>query len=327
MLKSWLTFLKDYWLLYFLYACTILFLAWSTVLRSSNSAIFSDVFWPLTYLMVIITIALAIHWSKKRRSVHNLLADQDLSTVEENLGSTSQEKSLQELLEKVLTKKAALVEEKNLESQKLKDYYALWAHQIKVPLSVLDLMNQTGTIDQSQTKEQLFLINQYLEMLLSFIRLQNFNGDLNLKKASARSLVMQVLKQYKFFFIQKDLSLTVDEGDFTLITDSKWLRFALEQIIYNAIKYTRDGGIRVACTDDQKIIIQDSGIGIDAADLPQVFNQGYTGFNGRVSDNASGLGLYLVKEILDKLGHKVSIESTIGVGTTVTIDCSQQTLS
>ncbi|MFC4761235.1 sensor histidine kinase [Fructobacillus durionis] len=327
MIKSCLTFLKDYWLLYFLYACTILFLAWSTLLRSANAAIFSDVFWPFTYLLLIMTAILAIKWRRKRLAVRKLLKDPDLSTVEEHLGSSSQEKALQELLEQVLSQKTNLVEEKERESQKLKDYYALWAHQIKVPLSVLDLMNQTGTVDQAQTKEQLFLINQYLEMLLSFIRLQNFNGDLNLKKASARSLVMQVLKQYKFFFIQKDLSLKVSEGDFTLMTDSKWLRFALEQIIYNAIKYTKEGSIQVSCTDDQKIIIQDSGIGIDAADLPQVFNQGYTGFNGRVQDNASGLGLYLVKEILDKLGHKVSIESTIGVGTTVTIDCSQQTLS
>ena len=98
-------------------------------------------------------------------------------------------------------------------------------------------------------------------------------------------------------------------------------------MIFNAIKYTKTGGIRITCTKDQQIIIQDSGIGIDPADLPQVFQHGYTGFNGRVEDNASGLGLYLVKEILDRLGHTITIESTVGVGTKVTIDCSQQRLS
>ncbi|MBS9335183.1 sensor histidine kinase [Fructobacillus sp. M1-10] len=187
-------------------------------------------------------------------------------------------------------------------------------------------MNQTETINVKQTKEQLFLINQYLDMLLSFIRLQDMNADLELQPLSARKLVLKVVKEYKVFFIEKDLSLQIEDADFTMVSDSKWLRFALEQVIFNAIKYTKEGGLQIACTKDQQIVIKDSGIGIDAADLPQVFNQGYTGFNGRVEDNASGLGLYLVKEILDRLGHPIQIESTVGVGTTVTIDCRQQHL-
>ncbi|MBS9338669.1 HAMP domain-containing histidine kinase [Fructobacillus sp. M2-14] len=253
-----------------------------------------------------------------------MLAEDDLEFIPDFQNLSSLEHSYTELLEQVVSQKSRQKEKNRLQTADLKDYYALWAHQIKVPLSVLDLMNQTGTVDQKQTKEQLFLVNQYMEMLLSFIRLQDFNQDMNLKEISARSLVMKTLKNYKVWFIQKELTLSVSESDFTFVSDSKWLTFVLEQIIYNAIKYTKTGGLTIDCTSDQKIIIQDTGIGIDPADLPQVFHKGYTGFNGRVQDNASGLGLYLVKSVLDKLGHQVKIESTVGVGTTVTIDCRQK---
>lgn len=330
MIKSFIKnsrlFLSDHLSLYLFFALTIALQVWVALLHPNGQAILSDLLIPECYLIAIITCLLAYRWQKKRRSALRLLNESELESVRAEVANSSQEKLLTELLQKVLHEKRALSDQQQEENQQLKDYYALWAHQIKVPLSVLDLMNQTGTVDQRQTKEQLFLVNQYLDMLLSFIRLQDISSDLVFKSQSAKELVLRVVKEYKVFFIEKDLSLSLGDSDFDLVTDSKWLTFVLEQVIYNAIKYTKVGGLTINCTTDQKIIIQDRGIGIDKADLPQIFNQGYTGFNGRVEDNASGLGLYLVKEILDKLGHSIQIDSEIGQGTTVTIDCRQKTL-
>ncbi|WP_213820347.1 sensor histidine kinase [Fructobacillus parabroussonetiae] len=320
-------FIKDYGALY-LFSFIVFFLQlWVTGLQTDGLAIFFNLLLPESYALLILTAFLAFYWQRKRRFARRLLKEEQLETIEEPLGHSSQEKLLRELVQKALDEKNRQADEQAEDKQQLKDYYALWAHQIKVPLSVLDLMNQTQTVDQKQTTEQLFLVNQYLEMLLSFIRLQDMKNDLSFEKLSARSLLLTVSKEYKVFFIQKDLSLTVDEGDFELITDRKWLLFVLQQIIYNAIKYTKEGGLRLTCTESRQIIIEDSGIGIDPADLPRVFQHGYTGYNGRVEDNASGLGLYLVKEILDRLGHTIQIESTVGSGTKVTIDCSQRFLS
>lgn len=325
--KNSVLFIRDNFALYLFTGFVMLFELWITVLQSNSFPLFYNLFLPEIYVLLIMTFVLAIRWRKQHRLATQTLAENSLEDISEQLARTSQEQLLLSLLNKALSEKSTLSEEQRKEAQTLEDYYALWAHQIKVPLSVLDLMNQTDTIDKKQTAEQLFLVNQYLDMLLSFIRLQDMNSDLTLTRLSARSIVLTVLKEYKVFFIQKDLSLIVSECDFDLVTDKKWLTFVLEQVIFNAIKYTKTGGIRITCTKDQQIIIQDSGIGIDPADLPQVFQHGYTGFNGRVEDNASGLGLYLVKEILDRLGHTITIESTVGVGTKVTIDCSQQRLS
>lgn len=325
--KNLVLFLKDNLTFYLFAGFVVLFELWVAVLKADSWSLFFDLLLPESYVLFIMTLSLAVRWRRKHRLAMQALAENELANSDDQLATTSQEQLLLNLLNKSLKEKAGLNEEQQKEAQALKDYYALWAHQIKVPLSVLDLMNQTDTVDKKQTAEQLFLVNQYLDMLLSFIRLQDMNSDLTFTRLSARSLVLTVLKEYRVFFIQKDLSLVVAESDFDLVTDQKWLTFVLGQVIFNAIKYTPSGGIRITCTKDQQIIIQDSGIGIDPADLPQVFKHGYTGFNGRVEDNASGLGLYLTKEILDRLGHHITIESAVGVGTKVTIDCSQRNLS
>lgn len=326
MIKAIPLFLKEQWAFFSFYFLSLILVLWVFLMRGLSVAVFLDAFWFMTYLLVMVLAIKFYAWYKKQRALLHLKKETEVEELPEISSLSTTERTLMDLLESAIKQKDEERESARLQNTDLKDYYALWAHQIKVPLSVLDLMNQTGTIDQKQTKEQLFLVNQYMEMLLSFIRLQDFNNDMNLKEISARSLVMKTLKNYKVWFIQKELTLKVAESDFSFISDSKWLTFVLEQVIYNAIKYTKSGGLTITCTSDQKIIIEDTGIGIDASDLPQIFQKGYTGYNGRVQDNASGLGLYLVKSVIDKLGHDVHIESTVGVGTKVTIDCHQDAL-
>ncbi|CCJ66699.1 integral membrane sensor signal transduction histidine kinase [Leuconostoc pseudomesenteroides 4882] len=207
--------------------------------------------------------------------------------------------------------------------QDIQDYYAMWAHQIKVPLSVLDLMNQTDTIEKYETSNQLLIVNQYLNMMLQFIRLKNLHQDLTFKPIHLQAIVRDVIKSYKLFFIRQNLSVSITGEDFTVVSDSKWIQFVLEQIIFNAIKYTSQGCIQVIFENHHQVVIKDTGIGIAASDLPRLFDKGYTGLNGRLENNSSGLGLFMVKQILSELGHDIKIASVVGSGTTVTIDFKQ----
>lgn len=164
-------------------------------------------------------------------------------------------------------------------------------------------------------------IEQYVNMVLNYVRLNQLDSDLVIEEVKIDDVIKKAIKTYSTIFIQKHLTINYIESDATILSDYKWIVFVIEQLLSNALKYTKRGGIEIKFIDD-KLSIKDSGIGIDSADLPRVFDKGYTGKVGRSSIQATGLGLYLSKKIIDHLGHKISIESKLGEGTIVTIDFS-----
>ena len=110
------------------------------------------------------------------------------------------------------------------------------------------------------------------------------------------------------------------------MTDEKWLSFVIEQILSNALKYTREGSVTIYVREPKTLCIEDTGIGIAKSDLPRVFEKGYTGYNGRTDKRASGLGLYLCRRICDSLGAKINISSEVRRGTLVSVDLEQYEL-
>ncbi len=209
------------------------------------------------------------------------------------------------------------------ESKDMIDYYTLWAHQIKTPITALSLILQTkedSTADQM--KQELFKIEQYVEMVMQYLRMGNMNSDLMLGEYSLEKIVKQAVKKYAAVFIYKKITLNLGDINARIITDEKWLTFVMEQLLSNALKYTKEGTIEIYLKKDAEkvLVIEDSGIGISPEDLPRVFEQGYTGYNGRMDKKASGLGLYLCKQILSNLSHRITIESDEGKGTKVVLD-------
>lgn len=194
------------------------------------------------------------------------------------------------------------------------DIMRVWTHQMKVPLASLDLIAQTRL---PELKKQTFELENYLTILLEYMRIQNTATDFRFETVDIRELVNQVIKKYAGQFIHKNLNVTI-VGNAKIKTDAKWLAVAVEQIINNAVKYTESGGLRIEITD-QQLRMTDSGIGILASDLPRLFSHGFTGYNGRLDKKSSGLGLYLSKLVLDKLSCDITVTSKIDVGTTVTI--------
>ncbi len=204
------------------------------------------------------------------------------------------------------------------------DYYTVWAHQIKTPISSMKLTLQSEDTKLSRRlSADLFRTEQYVEMVLAFLRLGSDTSDYVFKSLQVDDIIRASIKKFSTEFIERKLSLDYKTADLTVVTDEKWFSFVIEQLLSNALKYTKNGGIKIFCEDKSTLIISDTGIGIAPEDLPRIFEKGYTGHNGRTDKTASGLGLYLCKRICDNLGININIKSQIGKGTVCTLIFNQ----
>ena len=209
----------------------------------------------------------------------------------------------------------------------MQDYFTLWAHQIKTPIAAMRLILQTKPENSAgEIEGELFRVEQYVEMVLNYLRLDSDSTDFVFKTCALDGIIRQCVRKYAKQFIRKKISLEYQGTALQVLTDEKWLCFVIEQILSNALKYTAAGSIRIF-TQGETLVIADTGIGIAPEDLPRVFEKGYTGYNGRTDKKATGIGLYLCKKILQKLGHGISISSEIGKGTRVSIDLSREELT
>ena len=205
--------------------------------------------------------------------------------------------------------------------QDMVDYYTIWAHQIKTPIASmrLTLQNEDSALAR-QLSEEVQRIEQYVEMVLAFLRLDSDSKDYLFRSYDLDSIVRDAAKKFAGQFIRKKLKLCYQPLHTRVLTDEKWLSFVVEQVLSNALKYTREGSITIELGSPLTLCIRDTGIGIAPEDLPRVFEKSYTGYNGRNDKKASGIGLYLCKQICHNLGHSITIESSTDKGTTVRID-------
>ena len=214
------------------------------------------------------------------------------------------------------------------ESKEKQDFFALWAHQIKTPIAALNLLLQGEKQDAAVCRQELFKIESYVEMALNYLRFEEMSNDLVLERNSLEQLVRQVVKKYAAIFIYNHISIQLEHLDYIVLTDEKWFCFMLGQILSNALKYTKQGSVKISAEESEnglKVSVKDTGIGIRSEDLPRIFEKGFTGYNGRMDKKASGLGLYLCKGVCEKLGHGISVASKEGEGTTVmiTLQCEK----
>lgn len=210
----------------------------------------------------------------------------------------------------------------------MSDYYTLWAHQIKTPIAAMDLMLQSpDSLDAQALAAELLKIEQYVDMALGFMRLEGEGSDFVIARYALEPIVKGAVRKYARLFILKNIHLELGPLTGTALTDAKWLGFALGQVIANAVKYTPAGGrVRIFVQAGPVLVVEDSGIGIRAEDLPRVFERGYTGLTGRTDANSTGIGLYLTRRILTALGHKITLTSRAGQGAQVHMDLRERAL-
>ena len=205
-------------------------------------------------------------------------------------------------------------------------YYTVWAHQIKTPLASMHLSLQNDNTGSAvKLRGELFRIEQYVEMVLTFLRLNSDSTDYVIKEYDLDGIIKQSVKKFAGEFIMKRIKLEYIHTDIKVLTDEKWLCFCIEQILSNSLKYTKRGSIKIYTEEPKTLCISDTGIGIAPEDLPRIFENGYTGLNGRSDRKASGIGLYLCKRICKNLGHGISAQSALDEGTTIRIYLDRET--
>ena len=235
-----------------------------------------------------------------------------------------QEQAYQALLLALHADRQKLKSDMNARYLDMTEYYTVWAHQIKTPIAAmrLALQNEDTPLSRRLTGE-VGRVEQYVQMALTYLRLGSDSSDYVIRSCALDNIVRPAVRRFAGEFIQRKIQLNYQMLNYTVITDEKWLGFVVEQVLSNALKYTPQGSVSIYMEPEGVLCIRDTGIGIAPEDLPRVFEKGYTGYNGRSHRKASGLGLYLCREILTRLGHSVSAESQVDHGTTIRIDLRQ----
>lgn len=257
-------------------------------------------------------------WKELAKAKEDILYTEELPKAENVI-----EKEYQEIVAELKEKMSELEEKDQSSYREMIEYYTMWAHQIKTPIAAMRLLLQQEESDKNrELLSELFKIEQYVLMVLQYLRLGSESNDLVLKRQSLDDIIRQAVKKYAPLFIRKKLTLVYTPVNCQVLTDEKWMEFVLEQILSNAIKYTKRGSVAIYMDEqaEKTLVIADTGIGIAAEDLPRVFEKGYTGCNGRYDKGSTGIGLYLCRRALNRLSHTIRVESELGQGTRVYIN-------
>ena len=225
-----------------------------------------------------------------------------------------------EMLRDLSQSYATFQDETARERKQRQEYYTTWVHQIKTPIAAMNmLLQRNDTKENRDLTVQLFRIEEYVEMVLHYSRLEENGQDFVFDTYDLDDLLRQSIRKYAPLFVQKRLALQYEGIHQEVLTDKKWFCFVVEQLLSNAVKYTSSGSVTIELTEEGMLAVRDTGIGIAPEDVPRVFEKGYTGYNGREHQKSTGIGLYLCKKITEQLGHSLELSSQVGVGTTVTL--------
>ena len=208
------------------------------------------------------------------------------------------------------------------------DFFLVWVHQIKTPIAASKLLlsssklvdghnsvSNLNTAERQQLRAEVLQIEKYSDMALGYLKLSNDDTEIFVDYVDLNKIIKSLLKKYAVLFINEDINVQYTEIERNVISDSNWLTLAIEQLISNAAKYSKGESVKIYfCDEENSLVIQDTGIGIPESDLPKIFDRGYSGFNGKGYRNSTGVGLYLAKKILDRLGCSIHVESKQGIG-------------
>ncbi len=282
------------------------------------------VFYATGLCILLSVIVLSVHfffYRKRHIDCTKLLPNIQFSINELPVPKTLMENDLQNMLSEmeriVETNLTSWMEER---SESI-DYYSTWVHQIKTPISVMKMtLESEDTEEHRELLAELFRIEQYVEMVLSYLRLGSESTDYIIKEYELDSIIKQAIHKYAPQFVYRRIRLKYTPVEVQVLTDEKWLLFIIEQVLSNSIKYTPKGTVTITVSKDKILSITDTGIGIAPEDLPRIFEKGFTGYNGHWDKKSSGLGLYLCKKAAEHLSHKISVTSIPHKGTTISID-------
>ena len=285
----------------------------------------------LFVLGVIMTVDL-IRYKARVKQVEDLLKR---PVVEQSYNVEAKDILEERYVDLIHAQEKSRVDTENMSAKSSKDmeqYYNIWVHQIKTPISGMNVLLQSmePTEEVGELQNQLFSVEQYVDMALQYQKIKSTTNDFSFAEIPLNKVIRENIRKYARLFIEKKLAVRYEETALRVLTDEKWISFVLGQIITNAVKYSDKGSITISACEDERntyLSVKDEGIGISPEDLPRVFERGYTGYNGRADKKSTGIGLFLCKSVTRMLGHKIQISSEPGKGTEVTIIFSKQRIT
>ena len=209
--------------------------------------------------------------------------------------------------------------------EEYRDYIEMWVHEVKTPISSSKLIAHNRRSEATDSiAEELDSIENFIEQALYYARSNNLEKDYIIKDFCLEKPVYAAIKRNSKQLIGAGISVSAENLDVSVYSDSKWLEFILNQLIINSVKYAREtkGCIKVEAKelDNRRVLIlSDNGIGIPENELQRVFNKGFTGTNGRLRGKSTGMGLYICRKLCEKMGVLITAESEYGRGTSISI--------
>ena len=218
--------------------------------------------------------------------------------------------------ERLVNENKTLKSEMLNQKDDLNAYFLMWLHQIKTPMTVSKLLlEKPDDTTNTKLKMQLMYIEQYINMAMNYLKMIDYSTDMDITQVNLDDIIKNLLKKYSLLFIHNHISLEYQSNLTYVISDSQWLTILIEQILSNALKYTENGKIAIQYLEEKHALeIKDTGIGIRSEDIPKIFDRGYSGFNGRMNEKSSGLGLYLARKISERLNIQIEVESKLSKG-------------
>ncbi|WP_265455855.1 two-component system sensor histidine kinase SapS [Enterococcus sp. HY326] len=329
---SFWQYLKDRWLIiigWLLFVVLTIFLMWLT------PSLYVD--WSIIgYLALLegflLLIFLGGYYLARRHWWRRLQMTEEAEDVLQEFfddGQNNEEILVENYINHLLVEHQQTMQDLVEKQQDQKDYIDSWVHEIKVPLAAAGLILRSIEDDISDEKyllleDEIAQIDEYVEQVLYYARLDTFSKDYLIQEYSLKEIVQPVVRSQVNHFIQKNLKLEILGEDYQVLTDAKWLSYIFRQLLSNAIKYTPvNGEVQILMEntpDGIQLSVKDNGIGIPSEDVKRIFDKGFTGENGRRSEqHSTGLGLYLAYNLAEKLNVKLSVQSTVGQGTTMTL--------
>ncbi len=315
-------------------AITILLLLFGIItieifLMAYNVGMFIKIYIPLI-IMGLYMISIIIEYFKRKKFYDNLL--KILEELDEKYLITEIIKTPNFLEGQILKNSLEQIDKSMLENvnkykymtEDYKEYIELWIHEIKIPIATSKMVieNNKNAITKS-IDEELDKVENYIEQALFYARSNTVEKDYYIRKVVLKEIVNESIKKNKSSLIQEKISIDIHDLEIEVNTDNKWIVFILNQIIQNSIKYRKkeNSVIKIYANQGKEnviLYIKDNGIGIKQGEITRVFEKGFTGTNGRLSNKKStGIGLYLCKKLCNKLGIGIELNSVQNEGTEV----------
>lgn len=293
--------------------------------RGMSVEVISIVYLNALYVLIFL-IFFIWRYKKETRYAAALVSLQETLASDWMEGLPEPENGLDKITDEVLREEVQRYKRKLFEYKEAQtienDFTAAWIHEIKTPLTAMKLMleDQKGEPGTSKIEAEWLRIHLLIDRKLHITRLPALESDYVLESSSIQRLAAEEVRELAPWCMEKNLAVSIEGPEVTVVTDRKWCRFILRQLLTNAVKYSpADASISIVTgvTDTGSVFLdlQDEGPGIKPHDLPRIFDKGFTGENGRIQNAATGQGLYLARTVAGKMGIVLQVQSAQGCGT------------